>query len=328
MICTNRYTINANVIDVLKKIRKDSMWNGDIYLKDIVERDGFILVTCPFHKNHNESKPACGVFTQPYKSFKVGDFHCFACGERGSIVKLVSKCLNISYTGAEEWLYYTFGGESGVTIDLPRIELGREKNEVEEIDSRKLEQFDYYHPYTDKRGLSRKIVDEFRIGYDSVTDSITFPVWDERGKLKFITERSVKSKRFNIPRGTDKPLYLLNRVIKIDAPIVMVTEGQIDALTAWQYGFPCCATMGTPSEQQIKSLVKSGVRTIVLAFDNDESGRKFTEKVKKMLPDSVLTYEMVFPQNKKDINDLTKEEFDSGLTKIGISYRIKEKFIL
>ena len=323
MVQTSKYTIHANVIDILKRVRQETLWRGDLYLKDIREEEPAIMVTCPFHKNHNENKPACGVFVQQYKGFNIGDYHCFACGAKGSITRLVGECLGLPEIKAEEWLYNTFGGERGEYLDLPKIEIGKKREVKKQISENKLKEFDYYHPYTDTRGLARETVDKFRIGYDRLTESITFPVWDEKGKLVFITERSVKGKRFNIPKFADKPLYLLNFALKENAKMLMVTEGQIDALTAWQYGFPCCATIGTPSDKQIETLNRCGIRVIISAFDNDAAGEKFHKTLKTGLRDDILLYRMTFPNGKKDINDLTEEEFNSGLTKIGItkSYR-------
>lgn len=318
MIQTSRYTIHANVIDVLRKVRQETLWRGDMYLKDIHEEEPAIMVTCPFHKNHNENKPACGVFVTPYKGFNIGDYHCFACGSKGSISRLVGACLGFTEDSAEEWLYNTFGGEKGEYLDLPKIEIGVDRKPLRTISENKLKEFDFYHPYTDGRGLTRETIDKFRVGYDKLTDSITFPVWDEKGRLVAITERSVKGKRFNIPKSLDKPLYLLNFALKENAKILMVTEGQIDALTAWQYGVPCCATIGTPSDKQIDTLNKCGIRILISAFDNDESGEKFNKTLKKRIRDDILLYRMVFPNGKKDINELTKEEFISALEKIGI----------
>lgn len=322
MIQTNRYSIDVDVISVLKKIQKHTSMMGDTYLKDIKDGEPAIMVTCPFHKNHNENKPACGVFKENHGGFVAGDFHCFACGSRGSILKLVSKCLGKSENDAEDWLFNTFGGVRGKILNLKKIELptrySSKKNNRVGIDERVLEKFDFYHPYMEKRKLSKKYIDMFRVGYDELTESLTFPVWDEKGRLQFITERSVNSKRFNIPKNVEKPLYLLNFVLKENSSLVMITEAQIDAITAWQYGVPCCATMGVPSEHQIELLNKSGIRNLILAFDNDEYGKKFSKMIKSRINSGVLLYDMCFPKGKKDINDLTEEEFSQCLDNIGI----------
>lgn len=87
-----------------------------------------------------------------------------------------------------------------------------------------LNQYDYYHPYMFERHLSKEVIDRFRIGYDKRIQAITFPVYDEKGKLVMVTKRSVLSKRFYIPSGVDKPVYLLNEAIKNNLTTVYVTE--------------------------------------------------------------------------------------------------------
>ena len=55
-----------------------------------------------------------------------------------------------------------------------------------------------------------------------------------------------------------------------------------------------------------------------MGFENDAWGEKFASQVEKEISPSILTLRMKFPKGKKDINDLTKEEFWHSLTSIGI----------
>lgn len=321
MIKAGKYTINVPVMSILKKIRETTSNRGDVYLKNIVDSEPAIMITCPIHKHHNENKPSCGVFVKSYKGFNEGDFHCFACGCHGSIVDLVGICLNLEDKLAIEWLHEHFGGIGEDVIELPEISLNKTAVQQKVVPESKLKEYDFYHPYMYKRNLKKEVIDAFRVGYDSKKKALTFPVWNEHDKVVFVTERAVDSKNFYIPKEVDKPLYLMNFVKKFKVPMVMITEAQIDALTAWGYGFPCCATMGVPSYKQIESLNKSGILIVVSAFDNDEYGRKFTDILKNRIKDSVLLYELEFPNGKKDINDLTEKEFNDCLTNIGINYR-------
>ena len=326
MISIGQISLKAEVIDILRAIRQRTLYNGNLFLKDIREEEPAIMVTCPFHKNHNENKPSCGVFTKPYKNFNVGDFHCFACEAKGNLVTLVGQCLGVGNEEATRWLVDNFDGSKINTLSLPKIELNTKK-EVKTLDNNTLNRYNYYHPYLEHRGLTKKTLDKFSVGYDAFRDAVTFPVWDEHGRLVFVTERSVTSKYFYIPKEADKPLYLLNFALAENVPMIMVTEAQIDALTAWQYGFPCCATMGTISDTQMKIINKCGIRIIVTAFDNDYYGDKFTKKFQNKVRNDILLYRFPFPSGKKDLNDLTEEEFNNGLNNLGINWRLsKENF--
>lgn len=281
-----------------------------------------MMVTCPFHKNHRENKPACGIFLKDYKGFKKGDFHCFVCGESGNIVKLTSQVLDLPYNEAEDWLVDNFGGDN-IDEELPEIVLEDPKpspNMSEDI----LKLYDYYHPYMWKRKLTKEVVDRFRVGYDKSRNAITFPVWDAQGNLKFITARSVNTKRFWIPKNVDKPVYLLNFAIKDGVKALIVTEAQLDALTAWSYGFPCCATMGNISKFQIENINRSGIRIIITAFDNDEAGDSFTHRFNSLIREDILVYRLEWDKSKKDLNDLSKEEFWDALKNLGFKEELNE----
>ena len=85
-----------------------------------------------------------------------------------------------------------------------------------------------------------------------------------------------------------------------------ITEAQIDALTAWTFGYPCIATMGSPSTKQIDAINRSGIRHLILMFDNDAAGKR----LKRSIRDDIFISEVKFPHNVKDINDLTRDQFD------------------
>lgn len=70
--------IEANVQDVLKVLKRDV--NRPLF-KDIIEDGDNIKITCPFHKNGQESHPSCYIFNKKNsKSVVFGTVHCFTCG--------------------------------------------------------------------------------------------------------------------------------------------------------------------------------------------------------------------------------------------------------
>lgn len=91
---------------------------------------------------------------------------------------------------------------------------------------------DSFHPYMIKRHLNQDICNKFKVKYDNKSESLVFPVWDENNNLVMLTRRSVLNKTFLIDKGIDKPVYLLNYIQKENITKCIITEGQIDALTA------------------------------------------------------------------------------------------------
>lgn len=317
--------INGDLEIILEKLKEDSKkFNMFREIRDVGDN---LLVTCAYHSNGQEQHPSATIMkTKKDPKIPFGYYHCFACDHSVSLPQLVADFFNADLETGEEWLYNNFGGENYENNLLAPIELEQKKKETNTLDESILTQFEFYHPYMWKRNLSKEVVDLFSVGYDNLRNAITFPVWDERGRLKFITARSVTTKRFWIPKDVDKHiLYLLNFAIKYNVPILGITEAQIDALTSWGYGIPCCATLGGISEEQINILNKSGIRIFITMFDNDEYGRKFTKKFNYHIRKDVLVYEMKIPNGKKDINDLSKEEFNKLLQEMNVSWRINLK---
>ena len=98
-------------------------------------------------------------------------------------------------------------------------------------------------------------------------------------------------------------------LIKNNIDTVIVCESQINALTLWSWGYPAIALIGTGSPHQYEVLKKSGIRNYILCFDGDEAGDKGTNRFKKNMSSDVFISTKLIPRG-KDVNNLTKEEFD------------------
>lgn len=305
----NNKCIDTPIPVILKKL-KSELKNG--LLSDIgdVERDN-VLVTCPNHKNGMERHPSCNIYCrEDNPNVEYGKAHCFTCGYTASLPQFIGKCFEETEAFGKEWLLENFGTSYNSNyLCLPEINLNKSKKN-KFLNENELDKYAFYHPYMWKRKLSKNVVDYFKIGFDSKSNSITFPVWDSSNRLVMITRRNVDSKIFNIPKNVEKPVYLLNEVIKQGITRIIVTEGQIDALTAWSYGVPAVATMGSPSCKQIQSLNFSGVRIIITMFDNDNAGKRFTKKIDELIRKDIILLHAKLPRVAKDINDLTQQQFE------------------
>ena len=178
------------------------------------------------------------------------------------------------------------------------------------LDESVLNDYMFYHPYMWKRGLSKEVVDRFGVGYDKRYNAITFPVWDENGRLVMITSRNVSNKYFHIEKNKDKPVYLLNFIKQLKIDRVYVCESQINALTLWSWGYPAVALFGTGSSYQYEILNKCGIRNYVLCFDGDQAGLKGKDRFVNNIRKDVLVSYIPIPMG-KDVNDLTKEQFEN-----------------
>lgn len=300
----NNKVIDAPVYDILKQVHKET--NGR-YLNTIIDKGDNVFIQCPFHSNGKEKHPSCTVFARDDDKYTdKGITHCFACGISVPLFTLVGHCFDQDDEFGKEWLVQRY---SNIFIEkqtyLPEIQIGKPKETA--LDESILDQFAYFHPYQFQRKLSQEIILKYKVGYDKETDSITFPVWDEHNRLKFITKRSVKTKQFFIPQGVKKPVYLLNFMLKENRNTVFVCESQINALYLNTLGYPAVALIGTGTRDQYEILNKSPIRHYILAFDGDEAGDKGITRFLSNIRKDVFVDVMLLPRG-KDCNDLTGEE--------------------
>lgn len=305
----NNKCIDTPIPVILKKL-KSELKNG--LLSDIgeVERDN-VLVTCPNHKNGMERHPSCNIYCrEDNPNVEYGKVHCFTCGYTANLPQFVGKCFEETEAFGKEWLLENFGTSYNSNyLCLPEINIYKcKKNKF--LNENELNKYAFYHPYMWKRKLSKNVVDYFKIGFDSKSNSITFPVWDSSNRLVMITRRNVDSKIFNIPKDVEKPVYLLNEVIKQGYKKVYVAESQINVLTLWSWGYPAIGLFGTGTTHQYEILNKCPIRNYVLCFDGDIAGQKGTERFLQNIRKDVFVSGKKIPFT-KDVNDLTKTEFDN-----------------
>ena len=307
--------IRVELYDVLKELQ-EQVYNtvGKVIFTKTIDTHDNIMVTCPYHKNGQEHRPSAGIRKSD------GIFHCFGCGEVRTFTELISDLFDVNDESfGKEWLIKNLISESienrkGVEFDVERNK--ESKKAVKYVSEKELEKYRYIHSYMYQRKLTDDIIELFDIGYDKDTDCITFPVRDINGNCLFVARRSVNSKFFNYPRNVEKPLYGLYEIMQehlySQYDSLIVCESMIDALTCFVYGKPAVALNGTASNKQYKQLSAIPFRKLVLATDNDGAGRLARERLKKNVKGKIISefdYSS-YPEKAKDINDMSKEEFD------------------
>ena len=300
-ILIDNYLIETPISKIIELLRI-SLTNGK--LKDVQDKPDDIVVSCPFHSGGHEEHGSCFIRK------KDGVFHCFGCGEKGSFLKFVAECFDAPESYAKAWLLKNFGGEliaKNLFMGEP-IVLNRNKGIKKHLDESILDQYQTWNPYLAKRKLSREICELFKVRYDPKYRQVIFPAYDMNGNLVMLAKRSIDVKSFYLDKDVEKPVYCLDYVMKNNIKTVLITEGPFDCLTGWEYGFPTIATFDKISDYQIEQINKSCINIIYAAFDNDAAGRSFLETLKRKLTKRIIIIETKFPANKKDVNDLSKEE--------------------
>ena len=358
-ICIN---CGISVRDVVKSVRTTNLleksFGGNLFLYSKSLPDKFFLVDDKKETKYSRFrwKVVSVEFTDIYEnvyccetstgSFVLADniltHNCLACGETHSLPEVISYCFGYNDPLGKEgykWLCKNFlalevENREDIKIDLARNHI-TDKGDVlvncnhsksDGIAEGDLDKYRYVHPYMYERGLNDNIIELFDIGYDRDTDSITFPVryWGciNFGYCLFVARRTVGGKRFNIPKGIEKPLYglyelnvLMTQDFFDDKPTaiigfeeIYVCEGVFDCLRLWCNGKVAVAGFGCLfSDYQIMLLEGLPTRHLILATDNDKAGRKAREYLKSKIKGKIIT-EAIIPEGKKDIGELTDYE--------------------
>ena len=297
--------INEEISNIVNRIKLE-LNNGKLATVRVDGDD--LVVSCPFHKNGKEKIPDCHIYIgEDTKELKQGTFHCFACQEKGSFAKFVGGCFDEDESFGKKWLLDKYSSLlTNYELKLDYINI--EKQNKTFLDEKMLDKFEEWHPYLSKRKLSSNVCKLFKVRYDKDSRCIIFPVWDENNNLVMLTKRSIDTKFFSIPSNVNKPVYLLNSIIKNKIDTVIVVESQINALTCFSYGIPSIALFGTGSEYQYNILNKSGIRHYILMFDGDDAGDKAISRFKKSINKDVIIDVVKLPRG-KDVNDLSIDEF-------------------
>jgi len=227
----------------------------------VVTGDDYIMTTClnPSHKDKNPSF---------HINLKTGEGQCFSCKFK----------VNSSY--------WTDGELDEEQIEALERDILYDNllNEYKETD-RKTEFTNIIPPKSKDvpdgwRGLSKETFDKFGIyicekGY--YQNRVIFPIKDDKGDFVAFNTRAL---------GDEKPKYKYSKGIQVNKLLypplektdkLVIVEGIMDALSMVEAGIPAVFNYGvsyTFSSSKISQLLKAGVETIYLAFDNDEAGLK------------------------------------------------------
>lgn len=305
--------ISASVDDILTELKSQLDINGIQLLDKTFDSGEDIMVQCPYHKGGQERRPSAGIRKSD------GMFHCLACGETHSLPEVITYCMqSADPLFGYKWLAKNFASVSAenrqdIELDLVRGRASSNTQETTKITEEELDSYRYNHPYMYKRGLIDPVIEFFDIGFDKITNSITFPVRNLRGECEFIARRTVHGKIFNIPKNVEKPLYGLYEISQRkfsvkDCGKIYVCEGLFDCLRLWCNGKFAVAGFGCLfSDYQVKLLNELPTRHLVLALDSDDAGRKASKKLRKTIKNKLIT-EVVLPKGRKDIGECTDDE--------------------
>lgn len=247
------------------------------YLWDYLER--FHNVSSPkkfFHclnPEHTDNNPSM-MFTNKYNICK-----CFACGASYDIYDLIG--LDYDLHNFKEQL------EKVQELYLGYVPVKKEVKK--EIDNKIYDYTNYYNKcfknrykttYLEQRGITRELIDKYKIGYDEERQLVVFPI----NKHCYFARSVVNNDKIKSRGSSD---IWNKKYIKENNQLVYVTEGIIDALSL-EVIDPNVKVMSINGVGNINSLIYALKEnnfngTIVIVFDKDGAGKKATDELKKEL---------------------------------------------
>ena len=187
LVVDNNKLIETPIRELLNLLQQQLYLNGKNKLKTVDFKYNNARITCPIHKDGQEAKPSCDVLLVDKTNFdgsiiNAGTVHCFSCGYKASFPKFVADCLDMTYRQATEWLlnvskYSFIEDERDLDCDLESNTKSELYSNLPSITLDELKSYDYIHDYMFKRKLTIDVINKFEVGYDPITDSITFPVY-------------------------------------------------------------------------------------------------------------------------------------------------------
>lgn len=299
----------------------------------------YYTIYCPFHNGGQERRPSCGVLIkEEYRNrrrYPAGFAHCFTCGYAKTLPEFVSDLLkahSITQTGIE-WLQQNIPGftqETEYELLVPdnlmdslndkfAVDYIRslQKHQQVYITEEELQNYRFIVPYMYERKLTDDVIAKYDVGFDAnwipegrkkPIPCLTFPVRDKQGNVLFIYRRSIQTKFFSAPEGTEKPIYGIDMIPK-DCKSLCICESIINALTLVSWGYNSVALLGTGTPYQIQQLKELGIHDFVLCLDGDEAGQRGTARIKRQLSTTAMIWTVNIPSG-KDVNDLDKATFD------------------
>lgn len=247
------------------------------YLWDYLQK--YHNVTSPkrfFHclnPNHIDNNPSM-MFTNKYNICK-----CFSCGASYDIYDLIG--LDYDLHNFKEQL------EKVQELYLEYVPVKKEAKK--DIDNKIYDYTNYYNKcfknrykttYLEQRGITRELIDKYKIGYDEERQLVVFPI----NKHCYFARSVVNNDKIKSRGSSD---IWNKKYIKENNQLVYVTEGIIDALSL-EVIDPNVKVMSINGVGNINSLVYALKEnnfngTIGIVFDKDGAGKKATDELKKEL---------------------------------------------
>jgi uncharacterized protein (DUF927 family) len=294
-----------------------------------------------FNPNNKQSTCHCPFHDDKHKSFSVnietGLWNCFSGCGGGNAIQFVQKLYDLTFKDAVDKI----ASEEGINNPFEKSRNGSNEKEsqsnkdsylssdqIETIHRALINNETILKEFQKKYGLSIETIKKYRLGYKDGKYAI--PIEASPGKWQ------IKLHKGHQTKGAKASIYPPD-IIKEGIPYIVLTEGEFKAILLLQLGFLTVTnTAGALTWKQEWNPHFRGFN-VVVAYDNDEAGKKGSKKVAGSLNGTAKSVKVIrWPsymngKDKKDVTDFfvtlgkTKEDFQKLIDNAKeIGYETKE----
>lgn len=299
--------INIKLIEEIRNYLK--LKTGKLYFRQIRQTGNNLIVTCPFHKGGQESKPSASIRITNSDRASIGLFSCFTCHENMMLSNVLKQILGPLYD--EDEVEARFGLkviEAKSSFIEPEKQILFKLPDFSYIKQSEINNYKFYHPYLKNRRITEDVANIYDLGFDKINKQIVFPIYNLHHKCIGLGRRSIDIKKYYYPYNMQKPLYGL---YELDPFInyLHVVEGPFNLWSLRGWNKQGVALLGTGTELQYKQLLEINCKGFVLELDPDEAGRKGINKLGQFLQENHKKVFVTLLPDGKDINDLLYEDY-------------------
>lgn len=270
--------------------------------------------------------------------------YCFGCGASFDLIDCISILEHLDKKSAFKRAIDLYCHNYSQTKAKPVIATKNRTNTKEKNIKDYSKAYIYWHEqykkskiakdYVKSRGIDEKLAEKFKLGfntfhiknkdYEMSFNGIIIPAskycfsarnLDYVDKIKYFKPKSCTAEIFN------------NEAITNDVPYCVITEGEFDCLSFLTIGVNAIALCSANNSSKFFTMQKP-FKTYILALDNDEAGRKNTQKLIDYFEENNYSYVIFDNCNYKDANEAllkNREKFEQDISTICDDIIQKEK---
>lgn len=288
----------------------------DQYLELPTFTDNSVHARCPICGDSKKS-PIKKRFHLTFRSPSEIIYHCFNCNASGNFYKLYSFIKKIPISDAHKELRSLETVKETLTQKTSAAPTTMAHNHDPVYFDDVLKDCIDEHSYSSSflienyRQALRKFRDErklpkemplffaFRGKYEK---RIIIPIFDENNRVIYFQARSLKANPSRKYLNPPSPKNFVPYFHILEDPVI-ITEGLIDARFLGKHG---TAFLGVSKLDDFIDILKTKIKQIIVAFDNDAPGYKLLSKFLEESKHANFVKYFLFPKEYKDINDLNK----------------------